>query len=134
MACGRCHVPECQGGTPELLERVRSGAVGFRNGGGDGDHGIEDGRRRLAAQASRRRGRSVNRLGFGGRIASLHFGHPIGQCVLVGPGQVRQSLAQGPGVDLVVQRDHAQIADADLARLLQQLLALGRIDGGQRLL
>src|SRR5690242_13961408 len=64
---------------------------------------------------------------------ALPLGHPKRQRVLVGVGLVDQSLLRGPGGYLVVERDDAEIVDADLGRFLQQLLARGVVDRVQRL-
>src|ERR1043166_7255610 len=57
----------------------------------------------------------------------------VRQSALVGARRIGDAFAGGPQVDLVIQRDDAQVADRDFGRLLQQLLAPGVVDSGERL-
>src|SRR3546814_7954820 len=55
------------------------------------------------------------------QFPSLLFDDAHGERPLVGPRNVPQPLTRSPGIDLVVQRNDAEIlADADFRRLLQQ--------------
>src|SRR5690606_3515270 len=54
--------------------------------------------------------------------------HRHGQGVLVAPAFVGDALAEGPDAALEMQRDQRQVVERDLRGLLQQLLALVRVD------
>src|SRR5688500_16261587 len=66
------------------------------------------------------------------KTISVPFRNPRRHRVLVGARLVREAAAHRPGVDLVVQRDDADVLDRDLGGAREQVGALGVVDRGER--
>ena len=84
----------------------------------------------------RQRMRSVHRVSVG---CAQALASPGGlelprERVLVGARHIGDAVARRPQVDLEVQRNDAGVVDRELGRALQQRLALGVVDGRERIL
>src|SRR5512134_407575 len=84
---------------------------------------------RTSADESRASGRSAF---IGARRAPLLRLEQERERVLVDPRRVSDPFSRRPGVDLVVERDDAELGHRDPHRLLDLLLAALVVDGGER--